>query len=237
MRRVSLKRQKRQREAKPIRDDLIARVGECEICGASPSRPRRGVPGELSQLCCHEIANGPLREKALDKPYALLVLCWYCNGHEVVDKSEWPESRQLAVLAESRPEDFDLESFCYLINPRAPDRVTLDEVIENMSAVKIKGLDQTDLLSPVEVALILKVNRKTVWSWIDSQQLRAIDVSPVGAVKRHWRIEPKDLLTFAKSRATVTAQVLDTTLAERLEKYKHLRQKARDSAAKKKKNA
>lgn len=131
MRRVSLKRQRRMKEAKPVRDELISRVGCCEICGASPSRPRRGVPLDLSQLCCHEIANGPLREKALDQPYALLVLCWYCNGHEVVDKSEWPEARQLAVLAESRPEDFDLEAFCYLMNPRAPNRVTLDEVIEH----------------------------------------------------------------------------------------------------------
>lgn len=224
------------KEAKPVRDELISRVGCCEICGASPARPRRGVPLDLSQLCCHEIANGPLREKALDQPYALLVLCWYCNGHEVVDKSEWPEARQLAVLAESRPEDFDLEAFCYLMNPRAPNRVTLDEVIEHMAQVKIKGLDQTELLSPVEVALLLKVNRKTVWSWIDNHQLRAIDVSPVGAAKRHWRVEPKDLLIFAKSRATTKVQVLDTTLADRIEKYKHLRQIARNSAAKKKQN-
>lgn len=226
MRRVSLKRQQRQREAKPVREGLIAKVGQCEICGASPLHPRRGLPGELSQLCCHEIANGPLREKALDKPYAVLVLCWYCNGHEVVNKSEWPEAKQLAVLASSRPEDFDLEAFCYLMNPRAPNRVTLAEVVEHM-AVEIKGLDQSRLLTQQEVALIMRVNKKTVWSWIQNQLLRAIDVSPVNAKKRQWRIEPKDLLTFSESRGTIPEQKLDFTIRDRLEQYERAREEAR----------
>lgn len=226
MRRVSLKRQQRQREAKPVREGLIAKVGQCEICGASPLHPRRGLPGELSQLCCHEIANGPLREKALDKPYAVLVLCWYCNGHEVVNKSEWPEAKQLAVLVSSRPEDFDLEAFCYLMNPRAPNRVTLAEVVEHM-AVEIKGLDQSRLLTQQEVALIMRVNKKTVWSWIQNQLLRAIDVSPVNAKKRQWRIEPKDLLTFSESRGTIPEQKLDFTIRDRLEQYERAREEAR----------
>lgn len=231
MRRVSAKRQRRMREAKPIRDELIEKVGECEICGTSLSQPRRGMPMELSQLCCHEIANGPLREKALDQPYALLVLCWYCNGHEVVNKGEWPESRQLAVLAGSRPEDFDLEAFCYLMNPNAPNRVTLAEVLEHM--VDIKGIDQCRMLNPGEVAIIMQVNRKTVWSWIEAQQLRAIDVSPAGASRRQWRVEPADLLRFSKSRSTVAQQVEDTTLADRVDRFIASRDEALQAATEK----
>lgn len=100
------------------------------ICGASPKRPHRRYPPDCSQLCCHEIANGPCRDKALDKPFAILVLCWHCNGHAVTNKKEWPEARQLAVLKEKSPEDYDLAAYCDLINPRAPNRITQDEVDE-----------------------------------------------------------------------------------------------------------
>lgn len=79
-------------------------------------------------MCCHEIANGPDRHKALDKEYALLVLCWYCNGHVVTAKAAWPQARQLAFLRRSRPLDFDLEAFNRLVNPNAPGRITLDDV-------------------------------------------------------------------------------------------------------------
>lgn len=200
MKRISDKRRKRQAEAKPIRDALIKKVGECEICGASPKKPRRGLPWQVSQLCCHEIANGPNRQKALDKPFAILVLCWNCNGQKVTNKKDWPEARQLAVLAESRPEDFDLAAFNHLMNPNAPNRVTREEVYEYMET------KEQELLSPVEVASIMRVNRKTVWTWIENLELRAIDVSSVGARRRQWRIEPADLLRFAGSRATVDQQ-------------------------------
>lgn len=97
------------------------------ICGASLARPRRDKPLECSQLCCHEIACGPHRQKALDKPYAILVLCWLCNM-EVTDKGKWPEARQLAVLREKRPERYDLTAYNNLVNPDAPRRITQDEV-------------------------------------------------------------------------------------------------------------
>lgn len=100
------------------------------ICQASPSRPVPNRPPELNQLCCHEIANGPLRAVALDKPYAILVLCGYCNMHEVVDKGRWPQSRQLATLFANSPEDYDLAAFNRLVNPNAPNRITKDEVME-----------------------------------------------------------------------------------------------------------
>lgn len=117
MRRVSKLARKRQRGAAGFRKELIASVGKCEVCGR-----RR-------QLSCHEIAGGPDRQKALDKAYAILVLCWTCNqGME--DRSVWPQARQLALLRHSRPNDYDLVAFNFLVNPRAPMRITADEVAQ-----------------------------------------------------------------------------------------------------------
>lgn len=86
-----------------------------------------GKPRELSQLCCHEIACGPHRQKALDKPFALLVLCWLCNGYVVTDKKTWPEARQIGVLREKRPNDYDLKAYNALVG-YGPDRITEDDV-------------------------------------------------------------------------------------------------------------
>lgn len=77
----------------------------------------------------HEIANGALRRKAWDKPYATLVVCWHCNG-ELMDKGKWPQARQLAVLKEKAPDQYDLEAFNHLVNPNAPNRITQEEVDE-----------------------------------------------------------------------------------------------------------
>lgn len=128
MRRVSAKRRKLLDRVRPIRSALIEAHPECMICEASPRHPHRGRPADCSQLCCHEIANGPYREKALDKPYAILVLCWYCNGEEVTDKQEWPESRQLALLRECSPEHYDLAAYNALRSPESPDRITQEDV-------------------------------------------------------------------------------------------------------------
>jgi hypothetical protein len=88
------------------------------------------MPASCSQLCCHEIANGPNRQKALDKPYAILVLCWHCNGTAVEDKAKWPQARQLALLQRVAPEHYNLPAFNALVNPRAPNRITQSEVDE-----------------------------------------------------------------------------------------------------------
>ncbi len=98
------------------------------ICGHSPTQPHFGKPPASSQLCVHEIANGPHRDKSLDKPYATLVLCWHCNGHVVTDKKEWPQARQLAVLLDADPASYDLPAFNALVNPRASNRITTQDV-------------------------------------------------------------------------------------------------------------
>ncbi len=98
------------------------------ICGHSPLRLWLDKPVECSYLCCHEIARGANRQKALNKPYALLVLCGWCNEYVVTDKRKWPEARQLAVLKSRSPEDYSLEAYNLLVNARAPNRITSEEV-------------------------------------------------------------------------------------------------------------
>lgn len=115
-------------EARPIRRRLIADAQSCQICGHSPRRLWKDKPRECSELCCHEIANGPLRQKALDKPFAILVLCSWCNQYVVADKGKWPESRQLATLQRRSPERYSLVDYNALVNPRAPNRITQEEV-------------------------------------------------------------------------------------------------------------
>lgn len=127
MRKTSKKRSLLNAKASETRKGLVEKHGSCMICGVSPGRPNRTRPLECSQLCCHEIANGPLRSKALDKPYAILVLCWYCNQYEVTNKKIWPESRQLSIL-KAKSDDYDLTRYNTLVNPRAPDRITAQEV-------------------------------------------------------------------------------------------------------------
>ena len=77
----------------------------------------------------HEIANGQHREKALDKAYATLVLCWYCNGEVVTDKKAWPQARQLARLLTIDPASYDLPAFNLLVAVRATNRITQPEVL------------------------------------------------------------------------------------------------------------
>jgi len=129
MRRQSKKFKERSRQAKTVRDALIARAKRCMICGASPWNPVHPF-SELNQLCCHEIAGGPLRQKFLDLPYGILVLCYFCNQYEVEDKSKWPQSRQLGVLLKKSPENYDLTAFNYAVNPNAPRRIEQHEVDE-----------------------------------------------------------------------------------------------------------
>lgn len=100
-------------EARPTRDRLAAMHDrQCWACGYKSHTP-------LS-VSCHEILNGPDRMKTLGEPCSLLVLCWTCNSDKFTDKNAWPAARQLALLQEWNPDDYDLERFLHLRNPKAP---------------------------------------------------------------------------------------------------------------------
>lgn len=60
--------------------------------------------------------------------YATLVVCYGCNSNELIDSRLWPRARQLALLKLRHPESYDLAAFNHLVNPRAPFRITGEEV-------------------------------------------------------------------------------------------------------------
>ena len=126
MRRVSKKRVARNAECKPVRDRLKREIQHCEICGHDPKRV--DPAGVRWAMHCHEIARGTHRGKALDRRFALLVVCWYCHEYKLSSLAEWPQSRQLAALKRSRPGDYDLPAFLRLKNPNAPAAITQEEV-------------------------------------------------------------------------------------------------------------
>lgn len=113
MKRVSEKTATREAECCEFRRQLVWEVGRCEICNHEPGRAKLGQIDW--RLCCHEIANGPHRQKALDKPYAILVVCWWCNSERLTDKRLWPIARQLAALKRSRLQDYNLTRFNELV--------------------------------------------------------------------------------------------------------------------------
>lgn len=180
----SIIRNKREAEAKPFRERLVASVGECENCGCLSK-------GRLSRLAVHEIASGVHRQNALDKPYAVLVLCWQCNSGQFQNRAEWPESRQLALLARKRPGDFDLTAYLELTSPRAMKRIEIEEVLAWMSE---------DYLTKQDIAKRLRVDRRAVQNWISEGLLPAIDARTAGAIKTLYRVAWSEYLKFCKAR-------------------------------------
>jgi DNA-binding transcriptional regulator YiaG len=146
---------------------------------------------ELAKLAVHEIASGPDRQKALDKPYAVLVLCWECNSGPFQNRGEWPESRQLALLAKRRPKDFNLQAYLELTSPRAMRRIEIHEVLEWF---------EEQYLSKQDIATRLQVDRRSVQNWVEAGQLPAIDARTVGASKPLYRVAWSDFLEFCKTR-------------------------------------
>jgi excisionase family DNA binding protein len=59
---------------------------------------------------------------------------------------------------------------------------------------------KNDMLKVDEVANKMRVNRRTVQTWIDSGELAAVDVRPDKAQRAMWRVQPIDLLKFAQAR-------------------------------------
>lgn len=190
MRKMSKKTRARFLEAKPVRDSLRESVGRCEVCD------RAYFTGSVVPLDVHEICRGVHRQKALDKPFALLVVCRWCHEH-LGSAKLWSEEKQLALLAERRLQDWDLEAYLQLTSPRAPRRITMEEVVVHL---------KPNLLKIEEVAKRMQVNRRTVQSWIDSGELAAVDLRPDKAQRALWRIQPGDLLVFAQRRKSATRE-------------------------------
>ena len=125
MRRESKKHRARRIEADDARLSLLLEVGRCELCGHDPTRPQAG---KISwRLDVHEIARGPCRQDALDKRFAVLVLCAGCHMLRIHGHEDWPEARQLAILKKSRPHDHDLAAYNEL-KGFGPDRITEEDV-------------------------------------------------------------------------------------------------------------
>ena len=125
MRRMSKKMCARVAECAEYRRGLVKAVGRCELCGYTPNAPRRGKPAMV--LHVHEIARGIHRSNALDKPYAVLVVCAMCHMGPLSSRAAWPEPRQLAALKRSRPQDYDLEAYNTMVG-RGPNRIVESEV-------------------------------------------------------------------------------------------------------------
>jgi hypothetical protein len=130
LRQQSSKTRSIERAAADVRRRWINEAGRCcMICGHSHLNPNPKYPPQLSKVVCHEIANGHgYRLAALDKPFAVLCVCRACNEIELVDKSKWPEPRQLCVLQAKAPDRYDLPKYLEFTNPRAPNRILQSEV-------------------------------------------------------------------------------------------------------------
>ena len=180
MRQVSKKRQALMRKVKPIRDGLRDEVGCCEIC--------ENIFGTLD---VHEIGRGVHREACLGERCALLVVCRRCHEENLSYTDQWTEARQLAALAVSRPQDFDLARFLEITSPKAPKRIEMQDVLDWLP---------WDYLSKSDIAERMRVDRRSVQNWIEAGQLPAIDVRTAGATKPHYRVSWEDYLGFCKSR-------------------------------------
>jgi len=165
---------------KPIRDAFREEVGHCEICEKS-----RGT------LDVHEIARGVHREACLSERCALLVVCRSCHEEKLSQALEWPETRQLAILADSRPRDFNLTRFLEITSPKAPRRIEIEEILAWLPS---------EYLTKSDIAEKMQVDRRSVQNWIEAGQLPAVDCRTVGASKPLYRVALSDYLEFCKAR-------------------------------------
>lgn len=127
MRKNTLKRQSLNRAAAKLREQLIAEVGQCELCNRNFS------------LACHEISRGSSRAKSLDQRSCILVLCNAPHGikpscHSVV--GAWPREKQLALLYIRRGMDYDLARYWEIIGRKTPDQADVDGWIDRLTRTK-----------------------------------------------------------------------------------------------------
>lgn len=111
MRQWSKKRRKRWEEVEQWREDFKRDHPRCEFC----LKP-------LGYGDLHELTPGSSRQKALDKPYAILHVHRQC--HDVLEMITIPN--QLAYLLRADEERFDLEAYWRLIGRRWP---SLEQVL------------------------------------------------------------------------------------------------------------
>jgi hypothetical protein len=119
MRRVSLRRQKLNREVADFRLKLRQDVGRCEHCLKSKAP---------EFLDCDEIARGSSRAKALNEPCAIPCVCRPC--HAIVQP--WSRAKRLALLYLARSHDYSLSRFWLITDRRFPEQEDVDREIENL---------------------------------------------------------------------------------------------------------
>lgn len=127
MKRFSPKRLARNAEAQDFRAELVERVTLCEFCG-EPARPD-------NPLVVHEVAMGNgHRHKAMDKPYAVLVLHWW-RCHPAIHRMS--RAQQLAILKHRRPDSYDIEAYYALIGRRFPDELDIEAAVNELISEEI----------------------------------------------------------------------------------------------------
>lgn len=114
LRRVSKKRAALMRKVGPERRELKERVGECMYC-------RKALDPE--RLDAHEVANGAAREKCMEEPLLVIVLCRPCHD----DVQGWQPARQIGLHFKWLIER-GCKRFCEL-NGLADTAVVPDDVI------------------------------------------------------------------------------------------------------------
>lgn len=62
-------------------------------------------------------------------------------------------------------------------------------------------------MTPEQVAMLLRVSRKSVAAWIKSGELRAYDVSRKGARLPRWRIARESIEAFKMQRAAAPREI------------------------------
>lgn len=129
MNRYTAKRLEQNKAAEPFRATMRDEP-RCWVCGHGPQNPRPGQPYHLNNIAGHEIANGQNRLRCMGLACGVLAACQWCNLYELTNKAKWPESRQLAVLLARAPHSFNLPKYLGTFYPRAPNRVTLQEVLQ-----------------------------------------------------------------------------------------------------------